>query len=423
MAIDPSAFFALQNQVQTENRLRDQSDANLSNSFMGLTSLIMRLSQELGMMTSIVSSGQKQENTLLTSLTQGQELQTKGILGKTVQEEIGGGVIGAAGGGLGAAGAGGGMGGMSALLGGGLAAGGLASIIGNVLSGDGGGDGGGDGDTSGDLSGSQSSEKAFNYFVSRGYSKEQSAAIVGNLLQENSTLNPKTTNSIGHKGIAQWDPEVRYPALVKFSESKGLNPETLEAQLQFTEHELSTGSGGLSKSRLQSVKTLEEATKLVRTQYLRPGESEAKDDNRLRNAQDVLKRYGGNVSSSSSTSSSKPSNVARAPGSSSVASAPGSSSVASAPGSSSESNKYEGEPTENVIKVASSQIEPSKLSSSEVTEPPAETSQGMIASVPELTSQQNPVNPTRGSSQTTGDPFSGNPLSTISALSMGIQVG
>jgi hypothetical protein len=148
------------------------------------------------------------------------------------------------------------------------------------------------GDTSGDLSGSENAQKAFNYFLSRGYSKEQSSALVGNFLQENSALDPTVANSIGHKGIMQWDPNIRYPQLVQFAKSKGLNPDSIEAQLQFAEHELMTGSGGLSKSTLQKTKSLEEATLLVRKQLLRPGEHEANDANRLRQAQNTLNRYG-----------------------------------------------------------------------------------------------------------------------------------
>jgi hypothetical protein len=146
-----------------------------------------------------------------------------------------------------------------------------------------------------DFSGSEKAEQAFNYFISQGYTKEQSAAIVGNLLQENTTMDPTLKNSIKHKGIAQWDPDIRYPALVKFAKDRGLNPDDFQTQLQYVEEELKTGSGGLSKSTLQSVKSLEQATLLVRKQYLRPGESEARDDNRLRNARDVLSKFGENV--------------------------------------------------------------------------------------------------------------------------------
>lgn len=112
-------------------------------------------------------------------------------------------------------------------------------------------------------------------------------------MQENRALDPRVTNSIGHKGIAQWDPKNRYPKMVAFAKSKGLDPNTLEAQLQFVEQELKTESGGLSKSRLQGTKSVEEAAVLVRKQYLRPGEAEAMDVNRIKYGQQVLSQYGG----------------------------------------------------------------------------------------------------------------------------------
>ncbi len=145
-----------------------------------------------------------------------------------------------------------------------------------------------------DFSGSANAEKAFNYFISQGYTKEQSAGIVGNLMQENRALDPNVANAIGHKGIAQWDPKIRYPALVKFSKERGLDPNTLEAQLQYFEHEMVTGSGGLSKKRfLAEAKTVEQSAVLMRKGFFRPGESEAMDANRIRFGQQVLATYGG----------------------------------------------------------------------------------------------------------------------------------
>jgi hypothetical protein len=145
-----------------------------------------------------------------------------------------------------------------------------------------------------DFSGSANAEKSFNYFISQGYSKEQAAGIVGNLMQENRALDPNVANAIGHKGIAQWDPKIRYPALVKFSKERGLDPNTLEAQLQYFEHEMVTGSGGLSKKRfLAEAKTVEQSAVLMRKGFFRPGESEAMDANRIKFGQQVLSTYGG----------------------------------------------------------------------------------------------------------------------------------
>ena len=136
------------------------------------------------------------------------------------------------------------------------------------------------------------SQQAFTYFKSQGYSDEQAAAIIGNLTQENRALDPKVKNSIGHKGLAQWDPELRYPQMAAFARQRGLSPDSFEAQLAFVEEELKTGSGGLSKKKLQSTKSLEEATLLVRKQYERPGEAEANDANRLLFARQALRSGG-----------------------------------------------------------------------------------------------------------------------------------
>jgi hypothetical protein len=46
---------------------------------------------------------------------------------------------------------------------------------------------------------------------------------------------------------------------------------------------------------LQGTKSVEEAAVLVRKQYLRPGEAEAMDSNRIRFGQQVLSKYGGKV--------------------------------------------------------------------------------------------------------------------------------
>jgi hypothetical protein len=74
-------------------------------------------------------------------------------------------------------------------------------------------------------------KKAFDFFVEKGFTKTQSAGIVGNLLFE-SRLNPKITNSIGAYGIAQWLGD-RKKRLFKKP-----NYDTLEVQLNFIWEEL-----------------------------------------------------------------------------------------------------------------------------------------------------------------------------------------
>jgi hypothetical protein len=173
----------------------------------------------------------------------------------------------------------------------------LVSLSSKKLGGDGspsGGNGGSSGDTSGDFSGSANAEKAFNYLKSKGLSPQQAAGLVGNFMQEAGVkINPKITNGIGHKGIAQWDPRHRWPQLVEFARSKGLNPETLEAQLQFVWQELSTGSGGLSLGTLKSAKTVAQAAHLFVKNYERSGENpgDAGYDNRIKYGREVFSKY------------------------------------------------------------------------------------------------------------------------------------
>jgi murein DD-endopeptidase MepM/ murein hydrolase activator NlpD len=157
------------------------------------------------------------------------------------------------------------------------------------------GDGGDVSGDAGDFSGNTSAIKAFNYFKSQGYTAFQAAAIVGNLLQENRAMNPTLTNSIGRKGIAQWDGN-RWSRLESFASKNGLNPNTLEAQLQFIHHEIKTGGGGMSIQSFKATKTLEEATVLFREKYERPGAAEANDSNRIKFARSVLQTSAGGPS-------------------------------------------------------------------------------------------------------------------------------
>jgi murein DD-endopeptidase MepM/ murein hydrolase activator NlpD len=144
-----------------------------------------------------------------------------------------------------------------------------------------------DGSPPGDFSGDVKAMKAFNYFKSQGYTDFQSAAIVGNLLQENRAMNPRLMNSIGMKGIAQWDAN-RWSNLEKFAANKKIDPYSFETQLQFIQHELRTGDGGLSASVFKGTKNLEEATVMFRKKYERPGEAEANDAARIKYAKGVL---------------------------------------------------------------------------------------------------------------------------------------
>lgn len=83
-------------------------------------------------------------------------------------------------------------------------------------------------------------EKAFNYFLTKGYTPEQSAGIVGNLMVE-STVNikPGIVNGIGATGIAQWL-GARKSGLYAWSQQNGYDWNVLETQLLYISKELNS---------------------------------------------------------------------------------------------------------------------------------------------------------------------------------------
>ena len=131
-----------------------------------------------------------------------------------------------------------GMGGTSGYSSGGM--GGYSSGgMGGYSSGGMGGMGGSAGNIT--LSGSGNEDKIFNFVTGKmGLTPAAAAGILGNLKQE-SGFNPHALGDGGTSyGIVQWHNE-RWNDLKNFSSSHGLDSTTLEAQLQFMAHELSSG--------------------------------------------------------------------------------------------------------------------------------------------------------------------------------------
>jgi hypothetical protein len=80
---------------------------------------------------------------------------------------------------------------------------------------------------------------AMSYFRSQGWTRQQSAGIVGNLWQE-SGLDPSKVGDNGQAmGIAQWHPD-RQKALREFAKNRGMNASDLKTQLAFVQYELQT---------------------------------------------------------------------------------------------------------------------------------------------------------------------------------------
>lgn len=138
-------------------------------------------------------------------------------------------------------------------------------------------------------------ETIYNFYVREGYTPEQAAAFVGNYYQE-SKYDPTLVNSIGATGIAQWLGG-RLTALQNFAQGKSKSATSLLVQLDFSIHELKGSESG-ANSAIKSISgsgkiAVERLTYIIRTKYERPGESEARDDIRIKKALEVYSKYGG----------------------------------------------------------------------------------------------------------------------------------
>jgi hypothetical protein len=94
-------------------------------------------------------------------------------------------------------------------------------------------------------------KKAVRFFISKGFSDVQVAALVGGFIQE-SGMRPDITNSIGAIGIAQWLGD-RKKSLLKKS-----NSNSLETQLNFVIEEFNSTEKA-ARNKLKQATTLEEA--------------------------------------------------------------------------------------------------------------------------------------------------------------------
>ncbi|WBQ05714.1 phage tail tip lysozyme [Kribbella sp. CA-293567] len=158
-------------------------------------------------------------------------------------------------------------------------------FAGGSTAGTAGGSGCGCGGAGGPLVGGSNQEKAFNFLVSSGYSKEQAAGIVGNMIHESSVepmrLNGTTSGvktpaataaGLGNKawGIVQW-----YPASKMINPSRAAGAsfetiETLEHQLNFLVRQLD-GTGPVALPavgrKMKAAKTVDDAAYIFAHDY------------------------------------------------------------------------------------------------------------------------------------------------------------
>jgi hypothetical protein len=141
-------------------------------------------------------------------------------------------------------------------------------------------------------------EKALAYYVGKGWTREQAAGIVGNLIQE-SGLNPNALakDDAGpgahSQGIGQWN-RARLARLKQFG---GANWQDFETQLAFVHHELTT-TEAVAGAKLKAAKNVNDATAAMigfeRPQGWTPTNPQGGHGwaNRLANAQRALNENG-----------------------------------------------------------------------------------------------------------------------------------
>ena len=143
--------------------------------------------------------------------------------------------------------------------------------------------------------GSNNSEKAFNFFIANGFTPIQSAAIIGNLIQE-SNMDPGVTSSFTGEssfGIAQWNPDAgRLQQLESYALDRGLDIGTIETQLAFLLYDFSTLSPRFwGYNQFKQMTNLKTATEFFCDKYERPAAAFAHKDQRVEHARQVLETY------------------------------------------------------------------------------------------------------------------------------------
>jgi hypothetical protein len=149
-----------------------------------------------------------------------------------------------------------------------------------------GGGGGGGGSVA--LTGSNNAEKAFNYFVSQELPPEAAAGLVGNFQQESGTTLDTHSDNGSHTGIAQWDTGGRWAGLL--SHERGKDPYDIATQLDYVWYELNGTYKSAVLNPLKSVKTTDEAAKIVFDSYEIAGDDTLPD--RQTFAKILLGKYG-----------------------------------------------------------------------------------------------------------------------------------
>lgn len=161
------------------------------------------------------------------------------------------------------------------------------------------------------LTGSEGGEQIYGFFLQKGLTPEQAAGVTGNAQLE-SGFDPLAHNPSGpeYLGIFQWDKPGRWLLLKTYAASKGQDPNTLVAQLDFAWYE-ATERGDIAGLKAQGT-TLELATWYWGRFYevaiiggsksTTPMTNVQELDKRVQYAKDALAKYGSSSPGASSGS-------------------------------------------------------------------------------------------------------------------------
>jgi hypothetical protein len=123
-------------------------------------------------------------------------------------------------------------------------------------------------------------QRAYQFYVNKGYSPVQAAALAGNAMAESRGSTTVTGDAGKALGLFQWHPD-RQANLNRFAASQGLDPRSEQTQLAFKDWELRNTEAGAGR-KLFAAQTPEEANAAVLSS-LRPSGYTSQDPTKSHN--------------------------------------------------------------------------------------------------------------------------------------------
>ncbi len=138
---------------------------------------------------------------------------------------------------------------------------------------------------------------SYQFFAANGFSPQQSAGIVGNLMLE-SGVNPTQyeLSGQGGYGIAQFSPPTGMRTWVSAQPAPNNNPDTLQGQLAFLLYVLTTGWRKAAGAALKQTTTVPDAATVFQNEYEHPLDTVGSLQQRIKNANKVYSLYSGDTS-------------------------------------------------------------------------------------------------------------------------------